>query len=69
MWVGDETGHDIVLKLFGSAASSISLELSYLILGMYNYSWSARVAYLKVYKMEDMKLVAQNTKKYRSAMY
>ena len=55
MWVGDEPGHDIVLKLFGSAASSISLELSYvLILGMYNYGWSARVAYLKVYKMEDM---------------
>ena len=54
VWVGDEPGHDIVLKLFGSAASSISLKLSYLILGMYNYGWSARVAYLKVYKMEDM---------------
>ena len=44
----------LATTLFGSAASSISLELSYLILGMYNYSWSARVAYLKVYKMEDM---------------
>ena len=45
----------LATTLFGSAASSISLELSYvLILGMYNYSWSARIAYLKVYKMEDM---------------
>ena len=44
----------LATTLFGSAASSISLELSYLILGMYNYGWSARVAYLKVYKIKDM---------------